>query len=126
MTLYSEDRPYSSSPKAQPKVPALTMAERKAAARAKPGFTFLYASVVLDDVAVRTVALDLPRGQQGAGHPLGALAAPAVVRLGQAEQAAGLGDAGVLPWHKEGDRVLEALQEAQFHPSPHVLVSNPC
>lgn len=45
---------------------------------------------------MRTVALHLPCGQHGAGHPLGALAAPAIVRLGQAEQAAGLGDAGVL------------------------------
>lgn len=52
---------------------------------------------------MRAVALHLPCGQHGAGHPLGALAAPAVVRLGQAEQAAGLGDAGVLPWREGGE-----------------------
>lgn len=55
---------------------------------------------------MRTVALHLPRGQHSAGHPLRALAAPTIVRLGQAEQAAGLGDAGVLPWREgreEGD-----------------------
>lgn len=74
--------------------------QHKAAARTKHGFTFLYASVVFHAVAMRTVTLHLPRGQHGAGHPLRALAAPAIVRLGQAEQAAGLGDAGVLPWRE--------------------------
>ena len=64
---------------------------------------------------MRTVALHLPCGQHGAGHPLGTLAAPAVVRLGQAEQAAGLGDAGVLPWHEEGQEGDKVRTEGWRH-----------
>lgn len=96
----------------------------KAAAGTELGFTFLQASGVLHDVATRTVAPHLPCGQHGAGNPLGALAAPAVVGLGQAEQAAGVGDAGVLPWqrgkdwgHHEGRR-LQTPREALSHPEP--------
>lgn len=51
-----------------------------------------------------TVTPEVPAGQHRAGHPLGALAAAAVVGPGQAEQAAGLGDAGVLPWSRAGGR----------------------
>uniref|UniRef100_A0A8C0UB37 Uncharacterized protein n=1 Tax=Cyanistes caeruleus TaxID=156563 RepID=A0A8C0UB37_CYACU len=82
----------------------LVMAETGAAARGGQDFTFLPAGVVLHGVAVGTVTPELPAGQHGAGHPLGALAAAAVVGPGQAEQAAGPGDAGVLPWSRAGGR----------------------
>lgn len=86
----------------------------KAAAGTELGFTFLQASGVLHDVATRTVAPHLPCGQHGAGNPLGALAAPAVVGLGQAEQVAGVGDAGVLPWHRGKD--WDTMRAGGFRP----------